>query len=105
MLAAIASIITTAIDRVWLWIFRSPILLFKSVFGLGNKLDEESLEITINSNHLKKILTQLDSIQAQQKQIIEELNTLKKEHTLAQSNLLVIDKTHQSVISNEQTVK
>ena len=80
LLAAIAFVITATIDKVWLWIFRSPVLLLKSLFGVSEttSLEEEKLEITINPTQFKQIITQLNQITAQQQLIIQEINTLKQ---------------------------
>lgn len=102
LLAAIAFMITTTIDKVWLWIFRSPMLFFQSLFGDSSKLPaaEDRLEITINPTQFKQIIHQLNHIQAQQQSIIQEINTLKKTHQIEKPNLLIIDKTHNSEIKS-----
>ncbi|MDJ0633968.1 MAG: hypothetical protein QNJ34_12330 [Xenococcaceae cyanobacterium MO_188.B29] len=98
LLAAIALLITTAIDKVWLWLFRSPVLFFKSLLGIEEKapVEQEKLEITINPDQFKQIINQLNQITAQQKLIIEEINTLKQNQEIAKPNLLFVDKTKQS---------
>ena len=98
LLAAIAFVITSAIDKVWLWVFRSPVLLLRSLFGVREQIakEEEGLEITINPAQFKQIITQLDRINAQQQLIIQEINTLKQSHEIAKSKLLIIDTTKES---------
>ena len=94
LLTAIAFVITNTIDKVWLWVFRSPILLFKSLFGVNEKVvaEEEHLELTINPAQFKQIINQLNQITAQQKLIIQEIKTLKKTNNIDKPNLLIIDK-------------
>ena len=98
LLAAIAFVITSAIDKVWLWVFRSPVLLLRSLFGVKEQIakEEERLEITINPAQFKQIITQLNQINAQQQLIIQEINTLKQSHKIAKSKLLIIDTTKES---------
>lgn len=105
LLAAIAFAITSVIDRVWLWIFRSPILLLKSLFGISEEISEpEKLALTINPTQFRQITNQLDRITAQQQLIIQEINTLKQAQEITKTDLLVIDQTEKSEIIN-QTLK
>ena len=101
LLAAIAFVITSAIDKVWLWVFRSPVLLLKSLFGSGEKIPaaEDKLEITINPAQFKQIINQLNQITAQQQLIIQEINTLKQIHNIDKPNLWVIDKNQETINS------
>ncbi|MDJ0688203.1 MAG: hypothetical protein QNJ41_06825 [Xenococcaceae cyanobacterium MO_188.B32] len=98
LLTAIANAIASAIDKVWLWIFRAPILLLKSLFGVSEKVPvaEEKLQITIDPAQFQQIITQLHQIQAQQQLIIQEINTLKQTQEIAKSNLVIIDTTKES---------
>lgn len=105
LLAAIAFVITSAIDRVWLWIFRSPILLLKSLVGVSEEMaDPEKLALTINPAQFKQITAQLNKITAQQQLIIQEINTLKQTQGIAKANLLLIDQNEKSEVIN-QTLK
>lgn len=102
LLAAIAFVITTAIDKVWLWIFRAPVLFFQSLFEVKEKIPAaaETPQITINPTQFKQIINQLNQIQAQQKAIIQEINTLKQTNNRDKSNLLIIDKTQNSELGS-----
>ncbi|MGK7947244.1 MAG: hypothetical protein AB4368_00170 [Xenococcaceae cyanobacterium] len=102
LLAAIAFVITTTIDRVWLWVFHSPILFWQSFFGKKEELPpaENKLEITINSRQFEQIIERLDRIQAEQRAIVQEINNLKQTHNLDKSNLLIINKTQNSEINS-----
>jgi hypothetical protein len=79
LLAAIASLI----DRLWLLLLRSPILLLKSIFRGKPKETEELTQnsgyITIdNSTQLEKIAAQLAIITQQQQKILQEIAELKE---------------------------
>jgi hypothetical protein len=79
LLAAIASLI----DRLWLWLLKSPILLLKSIFRGKPKETEEPIQnsgyITIdNSTQLEKIAAQLTIITHQQQQLLQEIAQLKE---------------------------
>lgn len=105
LLAAIAFVITSIIDRVWLWIFRSPILLFKSLFGFSEEIAEpEKLALSINPAQFKQIIAQLNQITAQQELIIQEINALKQTQEIAKANLLLMDQNEKSEVIN-QTLK
>ncbi len=84
LFARLLAAIATLIDRLWLWILKSPILLLKSIFGGKPKeIDEptqNSSYITIdNSPQLEKIVTQLAKIEQQQQRILQEIVQLKQE--------------------------
>ena len=101
LLAAIALLITTAVDKVWLWLFRSPVFLIKSLLGIEEKVavEPEKLAITINPEQFKQIINQLNQITAQQKLIIQEINTLKQTRNLDKLNLLIIDRNQESEVN------
>ncbi|MGK7936371.1 MAG: hypothetical protein AB4206_11345 [Xenococcaceae cyanobacterium] len=101
LLAAIALLITTAVDKVWLWLFRSPVLFFQSLFGVKEKVpvEPEKLEITINPAQFQQIMTQLNQITAHQKLIIQEINTLKQTRNLDKLNWLIIDRNQESEVN------
>lgn len=76
--------IASTIDRIWLWILRSPWLLLKLLFGweFKPKPDENNTtitnyEITENSQQLQDILVRLEQIQQQQQQILQDIASLK----------------------------
>lgn len=77
--------IANSIDRLWLWILRSPLLLLKFLFGWEFKSQNTSAsqvinnyELTSNSQQLQQIMARLDSIDRQQQQILKELASLKQ---------------------------
>jgi hypothetical protein len=77
--------IGSLVDRLWLWILRSPWLVGKSLFRLGKKQvtgTADSVKELTETEKLTYILTKLEAIEQQQQQIMQELVTLKqtKEH-------------------------
>ncbi len=77
--------VASAIDRMWLWVLRSPFLLLKFVFGWEVKSKNDSLnttitnyEVTNNPEQLQEIMTRLEHIQQQQQQIIQDITLLKQ---------------------------
>ncbi|MCC0176647.1 hypothetical protein I4641_06600 [Waterburya agarophytonicola K14] len=77
--------IASTIDRMWLWILRSPFLLLKFLFGweVKSKQDQAktsitNYEITNNPQQLQEIVNRLESIQQQQQQILQDIALLKK---------------------------
>ena len=75
--------LTQILDRLWLWLLRSPILLIKSLLGIGKKESEPTLLVNktsnIESDMAQQLVTQLQLIQKQQTQIINEITALKKQ--------------------------
>jgi uncharacterized membrane protein len=74
--------IAQLLDKLWIWLLKSPILLFKSLFGFKNKPTGTSIvqtqELsTINSRQISQIMEKLEIIKQQQQQIIQEIATLK----------------------------
>ncbi len=87
LLATIYQAIANAIDRMWLQILRSPLLLLKFCFGWEAKPKTvnanttiTNYEVTDNPEHLQKIMIRLDKIQQQQEQIIQDIALLKQQH-------------------------
>lgn len=77
--------IASTIDRMWLWILRSPFLLLKFLFGWEVKSKNNSpnttitnYEVTSNPEQLQAILTRLEHIQKQQGQIVRDIAILKE---------------------------
>jgi hypothetical protein len=77
--------IANTIDRMWLWILRSPFLLLKFLFGWEvkpkNKIPQTTItnyEVTNNSEQLEEIMTCLARIQQQQEQILQDIALLKQ---------------------------
>ena len=75
--------IASTIDRMWLWILRSPFLLLKFLFGWEIKSKQEQInahvtnyEITNNPQHLQDIMNRLQQIQQQQQQILQDIATI-----------------------------
>jgi hypothetical protein len=86
LLVTIYRAIANSIDRLWLWILRSPFLLLKSLFGWEFKSKElkttntiTNYELTTNSEQLQEIITRLDEVQEQQKLILREIAQLKQQ--------------------------
>lgn len=89
LLLTIYRAIANTIDRMWVFILRSPWLLLKVLFGWEKKSPElatESIitnyEITNNPEQLQTILSRLDQIQEQQAQILLDLAQLKQESSV-----------------------
>lgn len=90
LFVAIYRLVVSSIDRLWLWIVRSPFLLFKWLFGweFKSKQQPNSLQITnseliSNREELININERLDLIQQQQQQILQEIALLKQPPKLA----------------------
>lgn len=86
LLLTIYRAIANAIDRLWLWILRSPWLLLKFVFGWEKKPQATisnttvtNYEVTNDSGQIQLIMERLDLIQQQQEQIIRDLAQLKQQ--------------------------
>ena len=84
LFVAVYQLITTSIDRLWLWILRSPFLLLKLLFGWEFKPKPETTatnitnyQLTTDSELLVNICDRLDTIQQQQQHILQEINLLK----------------------------
>lgn len=84
LFVAIYKLITSSIDRLWLWILRSPFLLLKFLFGWEVKPKPKSTatnitnyQLTTDSELLTQICDRLDKIQQQQQHILQEINLLK----------------------------
>ena len=83
MLFRLFAALTQILDRLWLWLLRTPILLIKSLLGIGKKESELTLLVNktsnIESDMAQQLVTQLQLIQKQQTQIINEITALKKQ--------------------------
>lgn len=82
---AIYRIVMNSIDRLWLWIIRSPFLLVKFLFGWEFKTKQSpnptqisNYELVSDREQLKNICDRLDLIQQQQQQILQEIASLKQ---------------------------
>ena len=86
LLVTVYKSITNSIDRLWLWILRSPFWLLKFVFGWEIKPKTEpratnitNYQLTTDSELLTKICDRLDRIQQQQQHILQEIALLKNQ--------------------------
>ena len=75
--------IAQLLDRLWIWLLKSPILLLKSVLGIKGKSSETISEITlkeltIEPEKIGQIIEQLETINRQQQQIIKDIALLKE---------------------------
>ncbi len=101
LLATIYRAIANVIDRLWLWILRSPWLLLRFLFGWSTKpttgnTTVTNYEVTNNPEQLQEILTRLEQIQQQQEQIIQDLAQLKQEPlTIKPQQLQLAEKSSQ----------
>lgn len=85
LLLTIYRAIAHSIDRMWVFILRSPWLLVKVLFGWEKKSPDlatknviTNYEVTNNPEQLQTILNRLDQIQQQQAQILLDLAQLKQ---------------------------
>ena len=105
LLATIYRAIANMIDRMWLWILRSPWLLLKFLFGWEVKPHPPNsivtnYEVTNNPEQLQEIMTRLDKIQQQQEQILQDLAQLKQQpHTVETKQIKL---TTKSIIADRQ---
>lgn len=94
LLVTIYRAIASAIDRMWLWILRSPWLLLKFLFGwerqpkVASSTTITNYEVTQDSEQLQDIMVRLDKIQRQQEQILDDLARLKQQPVAIESKLL-----------------
>ena len=85
LFSRLLSAIAYLIDKVWLWIIKTPWLLIKSLFGIKKKPPEDvgntiNYELAINPEQLTKIVNQLEKIEKQQRQILQDIASLKKQN-------------------------
>ena len=84
LLVTIYRSIASTIDKMWLWILRSPFLLLKFLFGWEVKSNDStnttitSYEVTNNPEQLQEILVCLKHLQQQQEEIVRDLALLKQ---------------------------
>ena len=91
--------IASMIDRMWLWILRSPFLLLRFLFGWEVKSKNTPVnttitnyEVTNNPEQLQEIMTRLDTIQQQQQQILKDIAQLKHDRVIPKQIKLVDQK-------------
>jgi hypothetical protein len=103
LLLTIYRSVAAVIDRMWLWILRSPFLLLKFLFGWEVKSKDNSVnttvtnyEITNNPEKLEEIMSRLEHIQQQQQQIVRDIAFLKQQC----KPIEVIPKELPSIIKN-----
>ena len=82
--------IATLIDLLWLWILRLPITIFRAIFKPKDKPQEKiaptiNYELTTNAEKSEQILQKLNAIEQQQKKILQDLATLKKNSQASQA--------------------
>ena len=101
LLVMIYRAIANAIDRLWLWILRSPWLLLRLLFGWSTKTKTDNTtvtnyEVTHNPEQLQEILARLEQIQQQQERIIQDLAQLKQQPlTIEPQQLQLAEKSSQ----------
>ena len=101
LLVMVYRAIANAIDRLWLWILRSPWLLLRFLFGWSTKATTSNTtvtnyEVTHNPEQLQEILARLEQIQQQQEQIIQDLAQLKQQPlTIEPQQLRLAEKSSQ----------
>ena len=79
LFAALAQLL----DKLWIWLLKSPIILIKYILGIKNKTSEEVStinphELTIEPEKISQIIQQLEIINQQQQQIMKDIATLKR---------------------------
>ena len=86
LLVTVYRAIASAIDRMWLWILRSPWLLLKLLFGWERKPKTDpantfvtNYQVSADTEQLQDIVKRLDKIQRQQEQILARLGLLKQQ--------------------------
>lgn len=84
LLFRLFSAIAQILDKLWIWLLKSPILLIKSLFGFNSKSTETKIAINeqqaaIDPEKISQIIEQLNIIQQQQQEIIQEIATLKQD--------------------------
>lgn len=100
LLLTIYRAIASTIDRMWVFILRSPWLLIKVLFGWEKKPSDlpaknviTNYEVTNNPEQLQTILNRLDQIQEKQGQILQDLAQLKQE-----SSIVSVDSKQQKLL-------
>ncbi len=103
LLITIYRAIASMIDRMWLWILRSPFLLLKFLFGWEVKSQNlpvnttiTNYEVTNNPEQLQEIMIRLDTIQQQQQQILKDIAQLKHDAQVIPKHIKLVD---QKIIS------
>ncbi|VEP12749.1 conserved hypothetical protein [Hyella patelloides LEGE 07179] len=83
LLFRLFSAIAQLLDRLWIWLLKSPVLLIKSLLGLKKESPEiaaiiNSNDLAIDPEKITQIIQQLEIINQQQKQIMEDIAVLKQ---------------------------
>lgn len=83
LLFRLFSAIAHLLDKLWIWLLKSPVLLIKSLFGLKKESPEiaaiiNSNDLAIDPEKITQIIQQLEIINQQQKQIMEDIAVLKQ---------------------------
>lgn len=100
LVLTIYRVVANTIDRMWLWILRSPWLLLKFLIGWEakpkienpNTLVTTNYQVTADAEQLREIMIRLDKIQQQQEQIMQDLQLLKQQPLTVESQRLLLDK-------------
>lgn len=86
LLFRLFSAIAQLLDLLWIWVLKSPIMLFKSLFNLRNRSATTAIiktqNLTLDSAKIAQIIEHLESIDRQQQQIMADLAALKKQSDL-----------------------
>ena len=95
LFSRLLSAIAYLIDKVWLWIIKTPWLLIKSLLGINKKTSEDvgntiNYELAINPEQLTKIIKQLARIEKQQQQILQDIASLKQENKTVNTETTII---------------
>ena len=80
--------VTQLLDKLWIWLLKSPILLIRSLFGLKHKPSEtkmavSSSELVLDPAKISQIIQQLETINKQQQQIMSDIAALKENQYLS----------------------
>ena len=83
LLFRLLAVIAQLLDKLWIWLLKSPIILIKFILGIKNKPSEKvsavnPQELTIEPEKISQIIQQLEIINQQQQQIMKDLATLKQ---------------------------
>jgi hypothetical protein len=84
LLFRLFSAIAQLLDKLWIWLIKSPIILIKSLFKFKSKPTETTITVSqelpaIDPVQISQIIEQLAIIQQQQQQIMQDIATLKQE--------------------------
>ena len=111
LFVGVYKLIISYIDRLWLWILRSPFLLLQFLFGWEFKAKSNpaatnitNYQLTTDSELLNKICARLDTIQQQQQHILKEIALLKNQTIQVNQKAidLILPESKQSTINSQQ---